>query len=530
MSKEIVVLIVDDEKPIRDLIVSFLTRDSYLCFTAEDSAGAKEILAEGKVDLLISDINMPGESGIELIRWVKKEYSDVGIVVATALGNPIEAETVLKEGVYGYIVKPFNKNMVLITVDNALRIRKMELEEKQQKKELESQLQTLFDNLPVGIGLIDEKMSFLKFNRKIAEWFPQVSDTTNLDSLLRESVDKGAEQLPQSFRPDFLEHRPCISTFRLQSAYGDREFNIVLYPLVEEQRTGGRAVIMVEDLTEKLQMERELLQAQKLETIGQLAAGIAHEINTPIQFVGDNIQFLGDAFADLKELFNHLSNEIGILPDNKVNSSLKQRFTEAREAADLDFLFEEIPKTITQSLEGTGRVASIVRAMREFSHPGESEKVPTDINRVVESTIIVSRNEWKYVAEITTDLAAGLPVVPCLPGELNQVLVNLIVNSAHAIEQRVEAGEYEKGTIRLSTEYTHDSVVVRVADNGGGIPEKIRERVFEPFFTTKLIGKGTGQGLAIARSIIVDKHSGTIDFQVEKGIGTTFLISLPINS
>jgi signal transduction histidine kinase len=176
--------------------------------------------------------------------------------------------------------------------------------------------------------------------------------------------------------------------------------------------------------------------------------------------------------------------------------------------------------------EGVNRVAGIVRAMKRFSHPGPAEKIPTDIHQAIESTILVSRNEWKYVADLTTDFEPGMPLVPCIAGEFNQVILNLIVNAAHAIADAIK-GSGGKGAIRIGTRNNGGFAEIRVSDTGSGIPEAIRSKVFDPFFTTKPVGKGTGQGLAIAHSVIVQKHRGTIRFETENGKGTTFVIQLP---
>jgi signal transduction histidine kinase len=197
------------------------------------------------------------------------------------------------------------------------------------------------------------------------------------------------------------------------------------------------------------------------------------------------------------------------------------------EQVDLAYLGEEIPKAIQQSLEGVGRVAKIVQAMKEFSHPGTEQKTPCDINRAIENTITVARNEWKYVAEMVTDLDPSLPPIPCFPGELNQVVLNLIVNAAHAIAEQGAGEKDYKGTITVQTRHLGDRLSLFVRDTGCGIPAAIRARIFEPFFTTKPVGKGTGQGLAIAHAVVVKKHGGTITVESEVGKGTTFEIRLP---
>ncbi|MGA9672639.1 MAG: MHYT domain-containing protein, partial [Terracidiphilus sp.] len=286
---------------------------------------------------------------------------------------------------------------------------------------------------------------------------------------------------------------------------------------------------MAEDITERNLLREQLLQAQKLESVGQLAAGIAHEINTPTQYIGDNVRFLKDAFEDLKSLLTNFERLLAAAQDDTLSCETIQEVAVAVERADAGYLLEEIPKAINQTLEGVTRVSTLVSAMKEFSHPGTKEKIPLDLNHAIESTITVARNEWKYVAELETEFDPSLPSVPCQPGEFNQVILNLIVNAAHAIADVVRQGGPEKGKIKVQTRNCPEWAEIRIQDTGSGIPEKIRSRVFDPFFTTKEIGKGTGQGLAIARSVIVDKHGGSIHFETEEGKGTTFIIRLPLD-
>jgi len=284
---------------------------------------------------------------------------------------------------------------------------------------------------------------------------------------------------------------------------------------------------MVQDVTERKMLHQQLLQAQKLESIGQLAAGIAHEINTPTQYIGDNIRFLSDAFRDLQKVvasYGQLSEAAG---SNSISDETMKAVAAAVEAADVSYLMEEIPKAIGQSLDGVTQVSTLVSAMKNFSHPGVKDKTPVDLNRAIESTITIARNEWKYVADMETDFDPSLPRVSCLPGELNQVVLNMIVNAAHAIGDVVGKEGSKKGKIRVQTRNSEGWAEIRIQDTGAGIPEKARPRIFEPFFTTKEIGKGTGQGLAIARSVIVDKHAGSIHFETELGKGTTFIIRIP---
>lgn len=282
------------------------------------------------------------------------------------------------------------------------------------------------------------------------------------------------------------------------------------------------------DITERKLLERQLAQAQKLESIGQLAAGIAHEINTPIQYVGDNIRFLCDSFARLEPLFAGYDRLLAALRRQSPQAPFLADLDALAHATRLNYLRAEIPKSLADSLDGAGRVAEIVRAIKEFSHPGPVEKTPLDLNRAIESTVLVSRNEWKYVADLHTELDPELPPVVCVPGEFNQVILNLIVNAAHAIADVVAGKPGSKGSITVSTQRDGDWVQIRVRDTGTGIPDQVQSSIFNPFFTTKGVGKGTGQGLAIAHTVIVQKHGGTISFDTAMGVGTTFQIRLPV--
>ena len=278
------------------------------------------------------------------------------------------------------------------------------------------------------------------------------------------------------------------------------------------------------DIRERRQLESQLRHAQKLEGIGQLAAGIAHEINTPTQFVTDNLTFLRDSWNSTFELLERYRSAVREAPD-RLPAGAAEALERAEQSCDLSFIASEVPRAIDQSLDGAHRVARIVRAMKEFSHPDSAEKTATNLNKAIESTVTVARNEWKYVSELVTEFDAALPPVVCYPGDINQVVLNLIVNAAHAIKEKIKEGE--KGQITVRTRMLDGCVEVSVSDTGSGIAEAIRGRVFDPFFTTKEVGKGTGQGLALAYAVVVKKHGGRIWFETKVGEGTTFFITLP---
>ncbi len=274
----------------------------------------------------------------------------------------------------------------------------------------------------------------------------------------------------------------------------------------------------------------QLLQSEKMASIGQLAAGIAHEINTPTQYVGDNTHFLQDSFNDINQLLEKYGSLLKAIKAGAETDNLVKEAEAALEEADIDYITEEIPKAIQQSLEGLDRVTHIVRAMKEFSHPGTEEKKANDINKAIKNTITITQNEWRHIADMVTDFDSTMPPVPCLPGEFNQVILNMIMNAAHAIADFVGKNPGKKGTIAVSTRNDDHWAEIRIRDTGSGIPERVRSKIFDPFFTTKEVGRGTGQGLAISRSVVVDKHGGTINFETEMGKGTTFIIRLPIGN
>lgn len=280
----------------------------------------------------------------------------------------------------------------------------------------------------------------------------------------------------------------------------------------------GRWTLNARDTSDRAALEVELRHAQKLESVGRLASGVAHEINTPIQFAGNNLHFLKSAFADYQQLLSAYREAVG--PE----TSAELRALE--DDLDVSFLEEQIPMAVAQGLEGTERVARIVKAMKTFGHPDGAEQTAVDINELISSTLTVARNEWKYVSKIETNFAE-LPPVLCFAGDINQVLLNLVVNAAHVIGDK-GGNESKLGTITLKTWLDGDNVAISVTDTGTGIPNHVKARIYDPFFTTKEVGRGTGQGLALAKTLIVDRHNGTLDVDTEVNAGTTFTIRIPL--
>lgn len=295
----------------------------------------------------------------------------------------------------------------------------------------------------------------------------------------------------------------------------------------EEGKTAGFFAV-VTDTTDRKSLEAQVLHSQKLEAIGQLAAGIAHEINTPAQYVGNNTQFIKGAFEDLLAVIQ----AAGALVDLAKTACPGIKDIEALERVmrerDVEYLTAEVPSAISQTLEGVERISTIVRSVKQFAHPGTAIMAPSDLNESMKSTATVSRNEWKYVAELDLDLDPALPLVVCMIGEINQVVLNLIINAAHAIADAKKADPGREGRITLATRFAPPWAEIRVSDTGTGIPEAVQAKIFDPFFTTKEVGRGTGQGLTISRSIMVEKHKGQLFFETRQGKGTTFVVRLPL--
>ena len=385
-------------------------------------------------------------------------------------------------------------------------------------------VQAILDYAAEGIITVDEFGKITSFNPAAIRIFGYQPEEITDESLTK-------------LVPDFSENE-CRSILEAENGVQESrerkgrrldgsEFILEISFSSVEDTDSPMVIAFVRDRTKRKHLESQLALAQKMESVGQLAAGIAHEINTPIQYVGDNAKFLKDAFADLDdllELYQHLSRS---LEANAHSAELIEKIKAQTESADLEFVREEVPLAIDQAIAGADRVASIVRAMKEFSHPGLTERSAFDVNSAIESTIAVSRNEWKYVAEIETDLSQSLPLAMGFPGDLNQAFLNMIVNAAHAIEKRLETEPDHEGIIRVKTRCIDQWIEISISDNGTGIAKEDQQRIFDPFFTTKPVGKGTGQGLSITHNVIVEKHGGDLEVQSTPGEGTTFTFRIP---
>jgi len=305
------------------------------------------------------------------------------------------------------------------------------------------------------------------------------------------------------------------------------EVLVSMWPIRNSAGAVTGASLIARDVAERHRLQQQLAQAQKFEMIGQLAAGIAHEINTPVQYIGNNIGFVEQGFASLQRFIVASQELIERVRLGTAGLEDAQRVQALSSELDIPYFQKEIGDALAQSKDGVARVARIVRSIKELAHPGQGRKTPVDLRRLIDSALTMTRNEWKFIADATTEFDTDLPVVMGIEDELHQVLVNILINAAQAIEEVANDGTGAKGEIAVSARHDGDWVEIRIRDTGPGIPEAARPKLFEPFFTTKEVGKGTGQGLAIARSVIADRHGGTLTFTSESGKGTTFIIRLP---
>jgi PAS domain S-box-containing protein len=296
-----------------------------------------------------------------------------------------------------------------------------------------------------------------------------------------------------------------------------RELQQTQEALVEaSERAGAANEELQRKVAELERMETELRLAQKLEAVGKLAAGVAHEINTPVQFIGDNIHFLREAYDEVRV-------ELGRLAD-----SATEETKAGGENVDLPYLDAQVPSAFQQVAEGVNRIAKIVRAMKAFAHDGRGKKTNYDVNHGLETTFQIAQSEFKHVADVEFDLGE-VPLVYCEGDQINQVFLNLIVNAAHAI-QDVVGNTGRRGKLSAKTRKDADSVVVSIGDTGTGIADEVRNKMFDLFFSTKEVGRGTGQGLSLVWSVVVEKHGGNVWVDTEVGVGTTFHVRLPVGA
>lgn len=380
----------------------------------------------------------------------------------------------------------------------------------------EDRVKTIIENAPIMVFTLDKHANLTFIDGKALETLGNTS--TELEGLNMFDHVKDMPDVVEAIRKA-LSGEPVSIEIQAGEVFLDVRYS----PVFDEDGNPNGATGVGIDITESKRLENQLVHARKMESIGHLAAGLAHEVNTPTQYIADNARFILESFGPIAETLRFARAALAAEGGPRAEE-LARRWS--RE--DVEYLLDEIPAALTQSLDGLSRVSQIVKSMKQFSHPGTRDRQLADLNEQIESTLNVSRNEWKYVAAVETHFDPDLPLVKCLPAELNQVLLNMIVNASHSIADCVAEGKYEQGKIAITTRTDGSAVEIEVSDNAKGISKEIREKIFDPFFTTKDPGKGTGQGLALAQSVVVEHHGGQIAVESEVGVGTTFVIRIPI--
>ncbi len=392
----------------------------------------------------------------------------------------------------------------------------------QEAERSRDQLQRIFDVMVGGVLLIDHELRVVWNNRELARMVGREGGSL---------VGRGVVDLMPSLVADpwqcFLDDRLPLRDFEIELAHREGHgvpVSISVASLVEEP--AGSYVCVVLDLSHRRDLERALMQASKLESLGRLAAGVAHELNTPVQYVQDNVDFLGDGVNALLGLTEAQAAVVEACAEGGHASDLVDHARRAQGLSDVDYLRQEAPASLDELRGGLRRITRIVRSISELAHPGQGRQVVVDVNRVVENAIEISRNEWKYVAQLEIRLAPSLPPVSGFPEQLGQALLNLLINAAHAVGAAGRAAPGD-GTIEVWTHHEQGRVEVGVRDNGCGIQPSAVDKVFEPFFTTKAPGQGTGQGLSIVRAIVEEAHRGTLRLESVPGEGTSIVMCLP---
>ena len=533
-------------------------------YKAENSLAALEIIHKEPVHLIIFKKTNAKTDLPLFLQSVSKIRPGISVIILADSGDEADLPAAINTGILrGYFIAPWDPKEILSVCQEVVLgeiARSMGLNNDVVKKnsanlqreiQLRSTIQDLLQTekellsttlMSMGEGVIvtDETNKIILFNRA-AELLTGYDALEAVESPLSESFKLCDSATLQPY-PDLVQamlkmdlaeksggafHQPTLLTKSQERIL----ISVNLTPRKSEFEHTSGYVIIFEDVTEKQKFAAQTALSQKMEAIGQLAAGIAHEINTPIQYIGDNLRFLHKAFSRYSETLSVIQQI--------AHEQLGNRFTQD----DIDVLDNlirtnkipryntEIPTAITEALDGIERVRKIVLAMREFSHPTEREKKLADINHGIETTATISRNEWKYCAELTLDLDLDIPLVECQIDEINQVVLNMIVNGAQAIQEKNQATPGQKGEISIKTRtIPGNKVSISISDTGVGIPKGLRDRIFDPFFTTKGIGRGTGQGLSVAQNIIVKKHQGLILVESQPNQGTTFTIELPIST
>ncbi len=563
------ILIVEDDYISRSLLKKMLMEMGHQVIEAENGRQAWEFLKERQLQYIITDWMMPEMNGLELCHKIRSQTFDryVYVIMLTAKDRKTDLVNVFKAGADDYIPKPFDPEELRARVMTGMRI--IDLEEGYNNLadtliESRNKLRIVLDSLNEDIVSLDSNFNIVSVNQAFVE---------RLHCHPNDVVGRNCFEICGSGEPPLCNSQiePLITKVfdnsqpqhLLITDQKELESNtykqIACLPILNENGQVIQVVVVSKDITEdrhkseeiqslnnqlietssqietknyKLEKtlkqlentQAQIVQSEKMASIGQLAAGVAHEINNPTGFVSSNLKTLGDYLHEIGELFQKYKEMSVDLQSDENKTKFPQNVGEALENIkafekdiDIDFLMKDITDLIGDCREGTDRIKKIVRDLKDFAHPGEDRLQSVNINNGLDSTLNVVTNEIKYKATVHKDFDK-IPMVRAFPQQLNQVFMNILLNAAQAIE--------EKGDIHVRTRFKDGFVEVVIRDNGCGISQNNISKIFDPFFTTKEVGKGTGLGMNIAYNII-QKHSGTITVSSEVSKGTAFTIRIP---
>jgi signal transduction histidine kinase/HPt (histidine-containing phosphotransfer) domain-containing protein len=522
------ILLADDDAVTRKRMTRLLIEAGYEVDAVADGITALDKMTQRYYPILVTDWEMPGMDGIDLCKAVRNLQLDGYVYTLLLTGRDAKDNVIagLEAGADDYLVKPVHEPELIARLNAGRRI--LALEHSLRASGDRNRL--LIENTSAVPWELDRdscRIIYLapQMQAVFAVAADRVPASASFPDLLHpDDRDAFRQFIKRAARTD-AGGKDYIDS-RIVTA-GNATRYVRSFVAAQPNRVSMQCVCGISvDVTQQKNLELERVQAQKLESVGRLAAGVAHEINTPVQFVSDNVDFVRTSMTEVAVVIQAY-RDLKLAVQSAGDIATAAQFAEdAEKAADLNYIMDNVPSALVSSLEGLGRIATIVRSMKEFAHPDQAQQSLADLNQAIRSTLVIANNEYKYVAELDAQFA-DLPPVPCYLGEINQVVLNLLVNASHAIADVVKDSG-RRGKITVRTRLDGNEVEISIGDTGTGIPEAARDKIFDPFFTTKVVGKGTGQGLAIAHSVIVNKHGGTLRFETECGKGTTFFIRLPI--
>lgn len=522
-----IIFAVDDDPVLLELTQTILERADMVVVTFLTGEDMLFRIHHQVPDLILLDIEISeGMDGFETCKHLKSNdaFKDIPVIFLSGASDIENKVKGFKVGAKDYISKPVLPREMIARVKTHLLSSQLEKDLKKSEEKYKSMMEAMTDSV------------YIISSQGVVEYMNPVMIQRILEDVVGKICYKVFQGLSQPCAWCELGKATGCSTTgaHFVSPKDQRRYHMTHMPVYRDNGKTSTMVIMRDEtdyfkaLEAKEKSEHELMQAQKMKSIGQLAAGIAHEINTPIQYIRSNTDFLKTAFSELIAIGKVAQDLLDAVKSGNIQQELVGKAEKILEEGDLEYQTEEIPLAVQQSIDGANQIAAIVQSMKEFSRTS-GEMVPIDINHALENTITISRSEWKYVSKTICEFDELLPHVLCRPGEINQVFLNLITNASQAIKEIIGEDPKVKGEIRIKTESIDNWVRIIIKDTGIGISKENQNHIFDPFFTTKEVGQGTGQGLAIAYNMIVIKHKGKLQCESEPGKGATFVISLPLS-